>query len=45
MCMMHAKRVAALEVMLAPVNSRLRMLGGDGAARELLLDVGMLQED
>jgi hypothetical protein len=43
--MMHAKRVAALEVILAPVTSRQRMLGGDGAARELTFDVGMLQED
>ncbi len=42
MCMMHAKRLAALEVMLAPVNSRYT---GDGAARELPFDVRMLQEN
>jgi hypothetical protein len=45
MLTMYAKLVAACEVMLAPDDRSERMLGGDGAARELPFDVVMLRED
>jgi hypothetical protein len=42
--MMEAKLAAACEMMLAPAISSKRMLGVDGAARELLWDATVVQD-